>query len=76
MIDNKASKVKVTPSNSEVSMSSWSFIDRRSVSRIPEGASASSIRWVWSGSTAGAGLASSSAYKEIETFAVVNLIRG
>ena len=50
-----------TPSSSEVSISSWSFRQRRSPSFIPEGASASSMRWVWSASGEGAGFASSSA---------------
>ena len=49
-----------TPSSSEVSMRSWSFIERRSLSLIPDGASANSIRWVWSASTRWAGLDSSS----------------
>lgn len=53
----------LTPSNSEVSMRSWSFMERRSLSLIPDGASASAIRWVWSCSTGGAGSASSSAWK-------------
>ena len=56
-----------TPSNSEVSMSSWSFIDRRSLSLIPDGASARSFRWAWSGSAGGAELPSSSAYMYIQT---------
>ena len=51
----------LTPRSSEVSMRSWSFMERRSLSFMPAGASASSIRWVWSGSTGGAGFAPSSA---------------
>lgn len=49
-----------TPSNSDVSIKSWSFMERISLSLIPVGAAASSMRWVWSGSTGGAGLCWSS----------------